>query len=228
MPEAVRASAGPPATGAVALTFDDGYVRGRCAVIARTLREAGATGTFFINGNYLKAAPDAWRRILAGQAVGNHTRSHRDLTRESDLVARKQIAYNETLHERILGVPMLKVLRPPYGAQDARVRRIAGALGYSHTVLWSTDSGDWKRSATVRSIVRRATGAPPGSIILMHCGPAATPRALPRIIRHYEARGIRLAGLGVVLELGEAPATTLPAASGTAPDEAEPTPSPPA
>ncbi len=185
----------------MALTFDDGYDRAACAAIARTLRAHGARGTFFINGNYLKSAPSAWRKILRGQAIGNHTRSHRDLTEADDLVARHQIAHNEALHERILGQPMLKVLRPPYGAQDGRVRRIAGELGYVHTVLWSVDSRDWRASATVRSIIRHATGAPPGSIILMHCGPRETPRALGRIIRHYQARGITLAGLDEVLLL---------------------------
>lgn len=210
--EAVRVTSGPRATHAVALTFDDGYRRSACASIARTLRAHGATGTFFVNGIHLAKAPSAWRDILAGQQIGNHTRSHLRLTKESDQVVRRQIYQNEGLQERILGRPMLKVLRPPYGAQDARIRRIAGELGYTHTVLWSVDSRDWQRSATVPSIIDRATGAPPGSIILMHCGPKETPRALPRIIEHYQARGITLAGLDVVLGL----ATQTPA--GPAPD----------
>jgi peptidoglycan/xylan/chitin deacetylase (PgdA/CDA1 family) len=212
--EAVRVTAGARSTHAVALTFDDGYRRSACASIARTLRAYGATGTFFINGIHLAAAPAAWRDILAGQQVGNHTRSHLRLTKQSDQVVRRQITHNEALHARILGHPMLKVLRPPYGAHDARVRRIAGELGYSHTVLWSVDSRDWQRSATVDSIIDRATGAPPGAIILMHCGPRETPLALARIIRHYQERGITLAGLDVVLGLGvQAPTRpALPAA----------------
>ena len=213
--EAIRVTSGPRATNAVALTFDDGYRRSACASIARTLRAHGATGTFFINGTHLAAAPAAWRDILAGHQVGNHTRSHLRLTRQSDQVVRRQIAQDEALHERILGRPMLKVLRPPYGAHDARVRRIAGELGYARTVLWSVDTRDWQRSATVGSIIDRATGAPPGSIILMHCGPRETPLALARIIRHYQARGITLAGLDVVLGLGaQAPTKPVPLTAG--------------
>jgi peptidoglycan/xylan/chitin deacetylase (PgdA/CDA1 family) len=199
--EAVRVSAGPRSTRAVALTFDDGYDTAACASITRTLRSNGVVGTFFINGLHLKAEPRRWQAILRGQQVGNHTRSHRRLTEASDLVVQRQIMQNEALHERILGWPMLKVLRPPYGAHDRRVRSIAGALGYQYTVLWSVDSRDWQRSATVRSIIDRATGAPPGSIILMHCGPRETPAALASIIRHYRSRGIALAGLDVVLGL---------------------------
>jgi peptidoglycan-N-acetylglucosamine deacetylase len=200
-PQAEIVRAGPPSSGAVALTFDDGYDRRRCGIITNALRESGATGTFFINGIYLKEAPDAWRDTLDGQEVANHTRSHRDLTKETDEVVRKQIAYNEALQEHILGRPMLKVLRPPYGAQDARVRTIAAQLGYRTLLLWSVDTLDWRRSATVHSIVRRAIGAPPGSVILMHCGPPRTAKALPHIIRDYRERGIRLAGLQEVLQL---------------------------
>ena len=74
-----------------------------------------------------------------GQAVGNDTRSHRDLTTETDAVVRKQLLQNERLHESILGRPMLRVFRPPYGAHDRRVRRLAGELGYRYTVLWTVD-----------------------------------------------------------------------------------------
>jgi peptidoglycan/xylan/chitin deacetylase (PgdA/CDA1 family) len=197
--EAARVSSGARSSGAVALTFDDGYDRSACARIGRTLRAHGARGTFFINGVNLRSAPGAWRRILRGQAVGNHSWSHLDLTRHDDSTVRAQILRNELVHERILGRPMSKLLRPPYGAEDVRVRRIAGALGYRRTVLWSVDTGDWRSSASVRSIIDRAIGAPQGSIILMHCGPAETPLALPAIIRHYQARGIELAGLASVL-----------------------------
>jgi peptidoglycan/xylan/chitin deacetylase (PgdA/CDA1 family) len=183
----------------VALTFDDGYDRAACGRIARTLRAHHARGTFFLNGVNLRKAPDAWRRVLKGQAVGNHTWSHADLTHLSEAAIRAQIVHNETVHERILGRPMLRVLRPPYGAEDGRVRSIAGQLGYRRTVIWNVDTLDWRSSATVGSIVSRAIGAPPGSIILMHCGPLETPRALPAIIRHYQARGIELTGLGHVL-----------------------------
>jgi peptidoglycan/xylan/chitin deacetylase (PgdA/CDA1 family) len=225
--EAEIVRSGPRSSGAVALTFDDGYDRRRCGIITNALRRSGATGTFFINGIYLKQAPDAWRDTLDGQEVANHTRSHRDLTKETDEIVRKQIAYNEALQEHILGRPMLKVLRPPYGAQDARVRAIAAQLGYHTLLLWSVDTLDWRRSATVRSIVRRAVGAPPGSVILMHCGPPRTAKALPHIIRDYHERGIRLAGLQEVLQLPPEGAIDmpLPTAAGSPEAGASPPPS---
>ena len=197
--EATVTKSGPRSSGAVALTFDDGWSPGACASITKTLRANDAKGTFFVNRNNLRLQPAKWRRILKGMPVGNHTRSHRNLKLESSRVVSKQIRENEVLHERILGRPMLKVLRPPYGAHDRHVRRLAGQLGYKHTVLWNVDTFDWKASATVGSIVSRATDARPGSIILMHCGPRVTAKALPTIIRHYKARGIELVGLGRLL-----------------------------
>jgi peptidoglycan/xylan/chitin deacetylase (PgdA/CDA1 family) len=190
---------GPRSSGAVALTFDDGWNRSACSRIADTLRIHRVTGTFFINGRELKKAPAKWRRILEGMPFGNHTRTHRNLVRQPNSVVRKQILSNEALHERVLGRPMSKLFRPPYGAHDKRVRRIAGELGYRYTVLWNVQPHDWTSSTTRRQLVARATGARPGSIILLHCRYGSTPRALPEIIRHYKARGIRMIGLDELL-----------------------------
>lgn len=196
----VRTS-GPRWTGAVALTFDDGISRSVCARIARTLRDRKAKGTFFINGTNLRRKPARWRRILRGHAIANHTLSHVDLTRASNATIRYQIHQNEVLHKRLLGRPTQKILRPPYGAYDSRVRSVAGSLGYRWLLLWNVDTLDWSYSASVSGIIARATGARPGSVILMHCSRRATADALPAIIRHYKARGIKLLGIRRVLGL---------------------------
>lgn len=200
LPSAKVVRKGPRSSGAVALTFDDGYDAKACGSIADTLRRYDAVGTFFINGQWMKLEPSRWRRILEGMEVANHTRSHRYLTDEPHAVVINQIRTNEWIHERALGRPLLKMLRPPYGAYGERVGRIAKQLGYDHIVMWNVDTGDWRPGASPKSIVRRAINAPPGSIILMHCGPAATAKALPRIVRHYERRGIEVAGLSTVIE----------------------------
>ncbi len=199
-PRATAVRAGPRASGAVALTFDDGLNSGACARIADTLRLHEAVGTFFINGNWLKSDPAGWRGILDGMEVGNHTRSHYDLTGEPNRVVLKQILENENIHEQVLGRPMLKVLRPPYGAHNDRIRRLAAEAGYDRLAMWNVDTQDWKPKSTAQKIVRRAIGARPGSIILMHCSRSATVKALPAIIRHYQRRGIELAGLSKVMK----------------------------
>lgn len=191
--------AGPGSVRQVALTFDDGWDVGACARIASMLRAHGAVGTFFINGLYVHGAPAAWRSALRGMDVGNHTRAHLDLTRLSSAAIRHQIASNEKVIEQILRRPMLKLLRPPYGAYDSRVQRIARSLGYRRIVLWDHDTLDWMSSVTVSGVIARATAGGNGSIVLMHCGPQVTVRALPAIIRSYQQRGYRLVGLGRLL-----------------------------
>lgn len=192
---------GPRSSGAVALTFDDGWGESSCESIARTLRQNGATGTFFINGVHIKADPARWRRILKDMPVANHTRSHRNLATASDTDIYKQIRQNERLHERLLGRPMLKLLRPPYGAFDREVQGVAAQLGYQHIIMWSVSAADTSSAATVSSVIRRTTGARPGSIILMHCGYDTTAQALPAIISHYQGRGVEMVGLDELLGL---------------------------
>lgn len=190
----------PRSSGAVALTFDDGWNARACSKIADILRARDVKGTFFINGRELKQRPATWRRILEGMPVGNHTRTHKNLVGQSGEVIRKQIESNERIHQRILGRPMLNLFRPPYGSHDRRVRRIAGELGYRYTVMWNVQPHDWSSDTTARQIVRRASGARRGSIILLHCRYRATVKALPQIIRHYKLRGIKLVGLDELLD----------------------------
>jgi hypothetical protein len=85
------------------------------------------------------------------------------------------------------------------------VLRIAAAIGY-HTILWDTDGGDGRSAATRRSIIRDGRNGANGAIVLLHCGPAATPDAVAPLIDDYRARGYRLVDLARMLDL-EPPAT---------------------
>jgi peptidoglycan-N-acetylglucosamine deacetylase len=183
----------------VALTFDDGWSQGNCRRIAQTLRGRGVKATFFINSIHVTADPAAWRDILAGFEVANHTRSHPDLTKSSSSVIRKQIRRSEHEVEAALGRPMLKVLRPPYGAYDQRVLHIAGDLGYRYVLLWDTESADTSPSATVSRVIANASRGHNGSVVLMHCGPSVTPPAVGAVIDHYRAAGYHLVTVGQLL-----------------------------
>jgi hypothetical protein len=66
---------------------------------------------------------------------------------------------------------------------------LAAAAGFPYVVLWDTTGADTGPRPTVAGVVRDATAGKPGSIVLLHAGPAVTPRALPAIIARYRARG---------------------------------------
>jgi peptidoglycan/xylan/chitin deacetylase (PgdA/CDA1 family) len=184
----------------VALTFDDGWGVSACERISRTLRAKGATATFLINGSILRGSPSRWRAILRGFPLANHTRTHPWLTRLGSADIRAQIVTDAQAHQQVLGRPTLPLLRPPYGAYDSDVLRVAGGLGY-RTILWNTSGGDTAAGATTASVIRNATRGGSGAIVLLHCGPSMTPAAVGPIIDSYRARGYRLVGLDEMLGL---------------------------
>jgi peptidoglycan/xylan/chitin deacetylase (PgdA/CDA1 family)/heat shock protein HslJ len=191
---------GPDTFRTVALTIDDGWHPGRCLELHDILLRHGVPATWFPNAVYVRARPAVWRRIAKSFPMANHGFSHRSLPSLSDSGIRSEIASNERLVERVTGRPMSKILRPPYGAWDSRVLRIAGALGYETMALWDVSSADTSRNAGARAVVRRATRGGRGSVILMHCGPELTPRALPDIITRYACDGFRFATLEDLLD----------------------------
>ena len=173
----------------VALTFDDGWGLSQCRHILRTLIAEDAKATFFPNAVYVRNAPHFWRRVAeSGFPIGNHTYDHPDLTGLSARAVASQIRRDETAVERVIGRPMIKVLRPPYGAWDATVARVAGSLGYGTMLDWDVPSGD-DQGASAAGIRRNALRGGRGSVVLMHCGPSATPGVLADVIAGYRARG---------------------------------------
>jgi peptidoglycan/xylan/chitin deacetylase (PgdA/CDA1 family)/heat shock protein HslJ len=182
---------GPNGAKVVALTIDDGWHPGRCGQMFDILVESGVPATWFPNAVYMDRAAGLWRRIAKRHPIANHTTHHRSLPTLSESRMRHEIMSSERRIERMTGRPMSKVLRPPYGAYDRRVLRVAGDLGYDSVALWDISAADTSREATVRSVAKSASRGGPGSVILMHCGPEATPKALPIIIARYACAGFR-------------------------------------
>jgi peptidoglycan/xylan/chitin deacetylase (PgdA/CDA1 family) len=194
----------------VALSFDDGPGPYTPAIV-QALRRLHAPATFFVLGFELHWYPATLRAMARdGDALEIHTWDHRDLRRLSGAQVRRELRSTARALRLIAGVRS-SLVRPPYGALDRRVlRRIRAAhmLG----VLWSVDTGDWRRPGT-RTIVRRAlAGARPGAIILLHDGGGQrgqTLAAIPAIVRGLRARGLRLVTVPRLLALAPPPARAL-------------------
>lgn len=185
---------GPVGSGKIALTFDAGASSKPTPALLKVLDEKGVRATFFLTGRWVEKNPELVREIAAaGHEIGNHTYSHPDLRKLPDDQVREQLEKMEKLVQTAAGVSTKPYFRPPFGACDARVRRIAAEEGY-RCVIWTADSWDaFKEGIEAEEIEQRVLGkAQDGAIILMHCGSWPTVSALPGIIDQLSARGLEL------------------------------------
>lgn len=191
---------GPRADRVVALTFDDGWSPTTLRRIYRILVRERVPATFFVTGVYVQRAPALWRQIAgAGFPLANHSYLHRDTRDLAPRLMARDLALTRDAVERATGRTMLPYYRPPYGARNPATDRRAAAAGFPYVVLWDTTGGDTGPHPTMASVVRDATAGRSGSIVLLHAGPAVTPRALPAIIARYRARGFRFVTLPELL-----------------------------
>ena len=99
------------------LTFDVGYEAGYTENILDTLKKHNVKAAFFIVGNYFSSNPDTVKRMYEeGHIVGNHTKTHPDMSKMSTLEEFKsQIQPVEEQYKQITGQDMKKFYRPPQG-----------------------------------------------------------------------------------------------------------------
>lgn len=179
---------GPAGRRVVALTFDDGPWSDTPAVVA-TLERFRVPATFFVLGRQVAGRGDLLRRELSdGDALGNHSYSHPDLVRGGG--AERQLRWTSDAIKRGAAGYRPCVFRPPYGSQNASVRRTARRLGLS-TITWDVDPRDWSRPGTAAIVQRVLGNVHNGSIVLMHDGGGPreqTLAALPAIIQGLRRR----------------------------------------
>ena len=191
----VPGSGEAPGDRVIAVTFDDGPDPTYTPQVLRVLQALQVTATFFMIGWEANAAPNLVRQVAAaGDAIGNHTWNHVDLTRLDDAGFRAQVDQTNQLLGSLTGRHIFCV-RPPKGHIDHDVVGRLASRGLTG-VLWSDDPRDWTRPGT-SSIVRRVLAqTSPGAIVELHDGGgdrSETVQALPAIIQGLRAAGYRLA-----------------------------------
>jgi peptidoglycan-N-acetylglucosamine deacetylase len=168
----------------LALTFDDGPGP-HTKRLLETLATHDAHATFFLVGQNVRTYRTLTHaELAAGHQVANHTWNHADLTRRTAAEVRDQIARtNDAITAATGTAPTL--MRPPYGAVNAAVRRQVNMP----IILWSVDTEDWKNHDSKNVADYTIRTARPGDIILFHDIHATTVAAIPRILRSLAARG---------------------------------------
>jgi peptidoglycan/xylan/chitin deacetylase (PgdA/CDA1 family) len=185
----------------VALTFDDGWSLDGLEDIVRILRAKQAPATFFPVARAVDRHPKSWRAIAeAGFPIAYHSWNHDNLSTMSAAKAKADIDRSIRLIERITRAPLFPAVRPPGGAYDRTLLRVAREAGMQAVVMWDVDTRDWT-GRRPRSVYRAAIDAKPGSIILMHTDKANTVKALPKIIDTLRKRGYTLVTVGQLIGL---------------------------
>lgn len=181
----------------VALTYDDGpgvHTNRLLDVLGRE----NARATFFMLGDNVPRNAATVRRMRdMGMELGNHSRSHPNLTVLGVSGIRAQLADTQSRIRTASGVTPT-VFRPPYGARNATVDAVAREQGMG-VILWSVDPYDW-RDRNASTVTSRVLGqAHPGAIILMHDIHGTTVDAAPAIVSGLKARGYALVTVSELL-----------------------------
>jgi hypothetical protein len=210
------------ASGEIALTFDMGGRRRRPAhrpvprARARVRhdlpdRRGGPTEIGALVLEEVRDHPELFE-------LGNHTVHHCNLrdgdggsacpaTRPTAAFVTAELRDADATIASIAGRTTGPYWRPPYGATDAALAAVAADASYPYTMLWSTDTIDWRRVSdggptaagiAAKVIANRTAGA----IVLMHLGGYETRDALPAMIHGLRGAGYTPTSLSALFRAG--------------------------
>jgi peptidoglycan/xylan/chitin deacetylase (PgdA/CDA1 family) len=194
----------------VVLTFDDGPWPDNTPAVLKALADNCLKATFFEIGEHAVWHPEIAKQVAAaGNTIGCHTWSHKDLAKNpyaSDIEqAKQEIEMGvSAVHAAVAG-PIAPFFRFP---DLQHPPAMLSYLGERNIATFSTDidSFDFKMrrpEQVIDSVMRKLEKHGKG-IILMHDFRHATAEALPEIIRQLKDRGYK-----VVHMVPRAPVATL-------------------
>jgi peptidoglycan/xylan/chitin deacetylase (PgdA/CDA1 family) len=195
----------------VVLTFDDGPWPDNTPAVLKALADNCLKATFFEIGEHAMWHPEIAKQVAAaGNTVGSHTWSHKDLAKNpyaSDIEqAKQEIEMGvSAVHAAVAG-PIAPFFRfpalqhPPELLSYLAERNIASFS----TDLDSFDFKMRKPQQVIDSVMNKLQKHGKG-IVLMHDFQHATAEALPELLRRLKAAGYK-----VVHVVPRSPVTTLP------------------
>ena len=147
----------------VALTFDDGPNHNTSRILD-ILEKYNVKATFFVLGNNIKGNEKIIKRMSdLGMEIGNHTYSHRLLTKLEDGEIKKEIkSVDDLVFDITNKYPSL--IRTSYGSINNRIKRIVDRP----LIIWNIDTLDWKYHNSKKIADRVLNKVGDGDIVLMH------------------------------------------------------------
>ena len=188
-----------PAKPMIALTFDDGP-SAHTDRLLDIFKEYGGKGTFFLVGGHVDYRPDTVKRIAAeGHEIGGHSVDHPQLTKLSSEDVAYQLSWTRDKICEVTGVDSYLV-RPPYGAYDDEVQRIAAGLGIAF-INWSVDTLDWKYKNAETVHDKIMSDVFDGAVILCHDIHKTTVDAMETVIPELLDMGYQLVTVSDLLSV---------------------------
>lgn len=171
----------------IAFTFDDGPSYNTIKIV-NTLVKYDSKATFFLVGNKIeKYAKTMDVLVKNGMDIGNHTYSHKELTKLSNKEILKEIDLtNEVIYNKTGIKPMF--LRPSYGAMNKRIKK----LSTMPIIIWNIDTLDWKYHNSNKIKDKILKYVSDGDIILMHDTYVATLNAIEMVIPELKKQGYKI------------------------------------
>lgn len=194
----------------IALTFDDGPSSEHTNRILDILEKNNSTATFFVVGYNIEKNVDTIKRAQAmGCEIGNHTDSHKILTKCDYATIRTQVDNPNQMLKKLTGNE-IKLFRAPGGAFKGIKQNVGMPL-----IQWSIDTEDWKfkdaahpdrteekRNADLRKIADDVVqSAEKGDIILMHDIYNFTADLCELIIPELTEKGFKLVTVSEMYEV---------------------------
>ena len=185
----------------VAMTFDDGPHPQNTTRLLDILRARNVKATFYVIGRSVELYPQVVRRTVAeGHEIGNHSHTHRLLSKLGDSELRQEMIRCRDAVGRAAGVQP-RTMRPPYGGLLQRQRELVHSeFGYP-TILWSVDPLDWKNRNSSLITSRILAGASAGGIVLAHDLHATTVDAMPATLDGLLRRGFKFVTVSQLLAM---------------------------
>ena len=185
----------------IAMTFDDGPQPQNTPRLLDMLRARNIKATFFVVGRSVDLYPQVVQRTVAeGHEIGNHSNTHRLLSKLSDAEIMLDLKRCRDAVVRAAGVQP-RVMRPPFGGLRQRQRELVHSeLGYP-TILWEVDPLDWKRPGPSVVTSRILHGTTAGAIVLAHDLHAQTVDAMPATLDGLLQRGFQFVTVSQLLAM---------------------------
>lgn len=191
----------PIAEPYIAITFDDGPHPQNTPRLLEMLRARNIKATFYVIGRSVEAYPNIVQRTVAeGHEIGNHSQTHRLLSKLGDSELRNEMRSCQNAVERAAGV-IPKTMRPPYGGLLTRQRQLIHSEFGLPTILWSVDPLDWKRPGASVVTSRILSGTRAGGIVLAHDLHAQTIDAMPATLDGLLRRGFKFVTVSELLAM---------------------------